>query len=143
MRWIGYAGAALMLPVAWVLFYAMLSWLFPQHEKGASLARPQPAPTQQAAARPAPARAETYTSEGAQGACILSIPQQMHDPGSVDFLGLTSDWPVRSAAAANTWHVIVPLRARNGFGALVAHEVRCTVRREAGGWRLVGLEALQ
>lgn len=144
MRLIGYVGAGLVLPAAAVLSFGVLSWLFPQ-PSAPPLGRTQPqaaaATAAVGAAPPAARETARYTSEGAQGACVLSIPPQMHDPGSVDFIGLTSSWPVQAAGPANTWDVLVPLRARNPLGALVRQTVRCTVRREAGGWRLVWLAA--
>lgn len=138
MRLAGYVGVALVAPAAAVLAFGVLSWMFPRQEAPRLERTPPPL-----ASAPAPAVAQGFSSEGAQGACILSIPRQMHDPGSVEFIGVTSSWPVVPAQAANTWHVRVPLRARNGLGALVAQELRCTVRRDARGWQMVGLAALE
>lgn len=140
MRLLGYVGAAMVLPVAAVFAFGVLSWLFPQERtapvREAARAAPAPAPAR-------PAAPEAYTSDGAQGACVLSIPPLMNDPGSVEFIGLTTSWSVQPTEAPNRWDVLVPLRAKNRLGALVRETLRCRVQREPAGWRLVGLEALQ
>lgn len=68
----------------------------------------------------------------AAGACMLFIKQHLNDPVSAKFE------PRKSAyiedTGNNTFKVIYPLRAKNGFGGLVKTAYFCHMRYTDGMW---------
>lgn len=74
----------------------------------------------------------------ARGACRQFITQSLNDPSSAEFPG-QEGWAVVESEP-DLFEVIVNVRARNGFGALMLAGFRCVVRDEGENWRLVGLD---
>lgn len=72
---------------------------------------------------------------GARGACRSAIMLTLNDPGSAEFVGLSTDsYAVKQAD--DTWLVQRQVRAKNAFGAYRLAIFECVVKANGDGtWR--------
>jgi len=86
-----------------------------------------------------PQQAAAAQRRDAAYACEAMSKKQLNDPGSADFPDL-SEVDV-SDNGANRWNVQFVGRAKNGFGALMAHKFKCTIeyRPSSKEWAAVSL----
>lgn len=82
-----------------------------------------------------PENIESDTIAGARGACRSAILLTLNDPGSAEFVGLSTDsYAVKQADG--TWIVQRQLRAKNAFGAYRLAIFECRVKPNGDGtWR--------
>lgn len=97
--------------------------------------------------RPAqPPRAMTYAEReadrvrSARSGCRHFIRTQLHDPRSAEFEPMAG-YPT-TKLPNDRYRVMVTLRAKNAFGALVLGQYLCEIRLEDSNLRLMKLEQL-
>lgn len=71
--------------------------------------------------------------------CRNFIKDSLHDPSSVEF---DRTYPKAEQLPEDKYRVTVPLRAKNGFGAMRHFAVECTVKADGEKFYLVGLKEL-
>jgi hypothetical protein len=72
--------------------------------------------------------------------CQSLVPDFMNDPDSVEFVN--PDLWFRKRLSETEFQVIMQVRARNAFNALVLGEIDCRVERVPEGWRVVSATQL-
>lgn len=117
-----------------IVFYVIASTLNNEEREKVTLA-------QEASKTPAQKAAEALQREenGARGACMLFIKQQLHDPSSADFE--TSAFTEKKKDGS--WTVQRHLRAKNKLGALVLGVYECRVRLSGENWSLLSLKEIR
>lgn len=74
----------------------------------------------------------------AKTACKEFVKKSLNDPGSAEF-GDNDTWSSVDRGEG-VYRVVLSLRAKNAFNALMYAEFRCDVSLKDDGWRLIALD---